>query len=67
MALIRLRRKVRLIPGLVSPICLPTSANFPDANLDTVYVAGWGLISPKNCFTGEGGPVEHKKWVLGLY
>ncbi len=58
LALLKLDRPAEMIRGLIVPICLPISDNFPDEPSDhvTVNVAGWGSETDPQCTTGLGGP-----------
>jgi hypothetical protein len=58
LALLKLDRKVAMVPGLITPVCLPLSTSFPDVATvgGTVSVAGWGAENDPHCTTGLGGP-----------
>jgi len=63
-ALVKLDRDVKFLPGVVEPICLPLSDDKSDVPKKgeklNVFVAGWGRTSA-TCTTNEMGPVKNLK------
>ena len=57
LAIVELNRRVKFVPEIVTPICLPPSPTFPDRPKDA-FVGGWGA-SKFMCDTNEHGPNPH--------
>lgn len=57
LALVKLAQKVKFIPYLINPICVPPTPDFDDMPSDA-FVGGWGADSFA-CGTNENGPNPH--------
>ena len=57
LAIVELDRRVKFVPQMVSPICLPPNSAFKDRPKDA-YVGGWGA-SKFACDTNDHGPNPH--------
>ena len=57
LAIVELNRRVKFVPDLINPICLPPTSKFKDRPKEA-YVGGWGA-SQFACDTNEHGPNPH--------